>query len=94
MKLGFMCASRCLSHLPHYSSLLRHDSCSISSTLLLLISFFSSLFSPLPFRHRQPPCEKRPPRAATENPLRLRHVVAVGRETATDFRHGAAMAEI
>jgi len=94
MKLGFMCASHCLSHLPHYSSLLRHSNSTISSTLLLFISFFSSPFSPLPFHHRQPPCKKWPPQAATENPLRLRHVVAVGWETATDFRHGATMAEI
>jgi len=30
-------------------------------TLLLLISFFSSLFPPVPFHHHQPPFEKRPP---------------------------------
>jgi len=52
----------------------------------------NNIFSPLPFRHshRQSPCEKRLPRAATENPLRLHHLVAVGWETATI----SAMAEI
>jgi len=73
----------------------KHSTNSWSSSKTTKFSTMVSLSSVLFFRYyRFATASRHRKAAATENPLRLRHVVAVGWETATDFRHGAAMAEI
>jgi len=60
----------------------------VSSLLLFCSRFgiliFGPLFSLKPLRHHHPSCQS----GHHENPIRLRLVMAAGRKTDTDFRHG------